>query len=437
MTNEYDTIIIGAGFAGLIAARELGRTGRSVAILEGRDRIGGRTWLAPRLGRDLELGGTWVHWTQPYVWTELHRYGLGLAPSPVPQQAWWWNGESVLTGEPTELLEALDRPNELLTIRSREVFPEPFAPLTSTLAAELDEESLATHINALPITEKDRAILRSFWTLNFNGHIDDASITQALRWVALTNGDWKVNFEACATYKIEGGTKALAKAIAADADADLFFGTDVRRVCDDEAGVTVTDSAGRDYHAEQVIVTVPLHALSRIDFSPELPEVRRIAIERGQLGLGAKTWFTIDGEHPHFVALGGADWPLNFFQSEYHHQGKTYVIGFGADAHAIDANDPAAVQAALRRLIPDAVVVESTGHNWVDDEFSGETWPMHRTGFLSQSLASLQCPEGRIHFAGSDIADGWGGFIDGAIESGMTAAHHILNSIRQSTPANA
>ena len=98
MDLEYDVIVVGAGFAGLTAARELSHAGRRVAIVEARDRIGGRTWLTQRMGLNLELGGTWVHWTQPYVWAELRRYGIGLAPSPVHEKASWWNGQEAVHG---------------------------------------------------------------------------------------------------------------------------------------------------------------------------------------------------------------------------------------------------------------------------------------------------------------------------------------------------
>ena len=65
---DVDVVVIGAGFAGLVAARELGRAGLDVLVLEARDRVGGRTWTDHRLGHDLELGGTWVHWVQPHAW---------------------------------------------------------------------------------------------------------------------------------------------------------------------------------------------------------------------------------------------------------------------------------------------------------------------------------------------------------------------------------
>ena len=64
---DADVVVIGAGFAGLVAARELGRAGLDVLVLEARDRVGGRTWTDRRLGHDLELGGTWVHWVQPHT----------------------------------------------------------------------------------------------------------------------------------------------------------------------------------------------------------------------------------------------------------------------------------------------------------------------------------------------------------------------------------
>ena len=70
-------------------------------MLEARDRIGGRTWTAERLGRRLELGGTWVHPTQPHVWAELTRYGLEVVASPEPRRAYWWARASDTRGRRT------------------------------------------------------------------------------------------------------------------------------------------------------------------------------------------------------------------------------------------------------------------------------------------------------------------------------------------------
>ncbi|GAA2785002.1 hypothetical protein GCM10010470_18860 [Saccharopolyspora taberi] len=95
MDKSYDVVVIGAGFAGLTAARELSLRGRSVALLEARDRIGGRTWTDRRLGRRLEMGGTWVHWLQPHTWSEITRYGLAVEPSPTGGPVYWLAGGQV------------------------------------------------------------------------------------------------------------------------------------------------------------------------------------------------------------------------------------------------------------------------------------------------------------------------------------------------------
>src|SRR2546421_5605460 len=86
---DVDVVVIGAGFAGLVAARELGRAGLGVLVLEARGRVGGRTWTDRRLGHDLELGGTWVHWVQPHTWAEMTRYGRQVTRSPAVEEAYW------------------------------------------------------------------------------------------------------------------------------------------------------------------------------------------------------------------------------------------------------------------------------------------------------------------------------------------------------------
>lgn len=434
--NRYDVVVVGAGFAGLIAARELSQRGRSVAVVEARDRIGGRTWTGPEFGIDLELGGTWVHWTQPFVWAELQRYGIGTVPSPTPEIAHWWSGGHAHTGAPDDLLEQLDLPNVLLSRDARTLFPQPFDCLAAGPAAlaDADNTSMAQAIAQLDLPPAQKELLESFWTLNFNGRLDDAAFSQALRWVALTNGDWRVNFEACATYKIQGGTRRLAAAIAGDITGDLLLEQDVRRIAETPDGAEVEMVDGSVLHAAAVIVTAPLHALGRIVFEPELPAPSSSAVARGQAGLGTKIWARLEGERVPFVALGSADWPLNFFQTEYIRDGSTIVVCFGPDATAVGADDAGLVQETLRRLVPDAVVLETVGHDWVADPYAGETWPMHRTGFLTESLASLQAPFGSIRFAGSDLADGWGGFIDGAIHSGLAAARSTIRTDAPLTP---
>ncbi|MDO5368203.1 MAG: FAD-dependent oxidoreductase [Kocuria sp.] len=99
-------------------------------------------------------------------------------------------------------------------------------------------------------------------------------------------------------------------------------------------------------------------------------------------------------------------------------------------------DDVAAAQVMLDNLVPGLEVLDATGHNWVEDQYAGETWPMHYAGHLTECFEGLQQPDGRVYLAGADYATGWGGFIDGAIESGLTAARHVhdLLSHQQESP---
>ena len=103
---DVDVVVIGAGFAGLTAARELARQGLTVRIVEARDGIDeepGWTGVWAGTSKSGEPGS----WTQPYIWAEMKRYGLATTPSPQPQKAMWWAEEYRHEGAPEELLNLI------------------------------------------------------------------------------------------------------------------------------------------------------------------------------------------------------------------------------------------------------------------------------------------------------------------------------------------
>jgi monoamine oxidase len=101
--------------------------------------------------------------------------------------------------------------------------------------------------------------------------------------------------------------------------------------------------------------------------------------------------------------------------------GTQQMIAFGPDAERCDAADLAGMQASLDQLVAGYELLDATAHNWPADEFSRGTWAIHRPGWYEHHHAAMRRPEGNMILAGSDLANGWAGFIDGAIESGLQA----------------
>lgn len=97
------------------------------------------------------------------------------------------------------------------------------------------------------------------------------------------------------------------------------------------------------------------------------------------------------------------------------------MIGFGPDAAASRPRDVDWVQHSLDQLLPGYQVLDATAHDWLADPYSAGAWAIHRPGCYEHCHAAMQAPEDRVLFAGSDIANGWAGFIDGAIETGLKA----------------
>jgi monoamine oxidase len=252
-----------------------------------------------------------------------------------------------------------------------------------------------------------------------------------LRWFALSGWDVGLMFDAIARYKIRTGTRSLIEAMAEDGGAEIRLSTPVASVEQHDGGVVVTTRAGDQVHARYAIVTAPLNTLGAIEFSPPLSDVKREAIGDGQASRGAKVWVEVRADLPEaFFALAPDDHAINYVHTEDILPDGQLFVGFGPDGAALDVEDVGDVQHAMTRLLGDDVeVVRTAGHDWLGDEFSLGTWPVFRPGQTTGILTDLREPEGRVFLAGSETANGWNGFIDGAIESGLRVARAVAGSI--------
>lgn len=405
-------------------------------ILEGRGRLGGRTFTSDFAGTDVELGGAYVHWFQPHVFAELTRYGLPLTLPPEPAR-WSYISQGRMHDSTVE--DLLPRMNELF----ERVFPDalatlplPHQPLALAEAvAALDHLSMQDRIDDSDLTAEERDLANAVLSTACSAGCADAALTAMMRWFSLAGWNFGLMLEAVGVYGLR--TADLVEALVADAQPEVRLSTPVAAIEQDDERVTVTARGGEAFTASAVVVAVPLNTLGAIDFSPALAPEKRAEADRGQASRGLKVWAHVRGDLEPFYVMAPDDQPITFLAtSKLLADGSQLLVAFGPDAKRLPPDDEPAVRHAVGQLLPGGTeVVAVAGHNWGADEFSHGTWSVFRPGQLSGALATLQAPHGRVVFAGADVANGWNGFIDGAIESGLWAGRSVIQLLEAARPA--
>ncbi len=437
-------VVVGAGFAGLTAARELENAGVEVLVVEARDRVGGRAWTDSRLGgHQLEMGATWVHWMQPFVWTEITRYGQEIYPSPDIDRAYWVSDGTVHTGTEHDLDVALTPLQERIFEGSREFFPYPHDPLAilddPNTDDDLKQRFLAADTGSVLDCLRDGSFTReqidladSYWSAGYQGSTATASPLMAKHWASLSDHRSSLMDEQTLRFKLTAGMRGLYEALASDVRGRILLETPVAHVAHDTESATVTLRDGGVVHADAVVVTVPIGALGNLTFEPALGSEQAELVENGSNSTGLKIWIKVAGRQSVIAGAPGGH-PISLLRSEYFldEEDATILVGFGSDHTAIDLSDVASAQKAVDVWAAGLEVLDCGGHDWVADEWSGQTWATLRSGQFFNGWKAFHNTDTRLRFAGADFAKGWNGVVvDGAIETGIRTARTLLRDLR-------
>jgi pseudooxynicotine oxidase len=429
-SRDYDVIIVGGGFCGVSAARECRRAGLRTVILEARNRLGGRTCTADFDGRPADLGGTFVHWSQPYVWTEIRRNGLELSDTPGATADRWivhTSAGDIVTLSFARVGERVDNAVALYMGDSRALLPLPHDPFGSDAYRRVDRISSAERLLALKnrLSPLYRDILDGYMAGQGHNYTEQIAWLEMVRWYALPGHNTTDMDDATGRFRLKGGTGALLNAMLSETHPEVRLGTPVKRIMQDATGVSVQTAAGDEWRGRLVVSTIPLNVLKDVEWQPGLSEAQLLASRLTHAGTGTKLHLLLQGDYGSISCIAPSHLPLNSLETEDVVAGHTHLVGFGPNRELLDVNDIESVQRAVRLFLPDARVVKTFGYEWLLDPYSQGTWCTLRPGMWSQYLRELQQPRGRVIFASADWANGWRGFIDGAIEQGLEAGRRV------------
>ena len=434
--------MVGAGFAGLAAARELVRHGHDVVVLEGRDRVGGRSSTATLAGVPVDLGGTFVGPTQDAV-LELARE-LGCQTVPTYSRGknlirWRGRVRSYRSTIPRlSILELLDVSRiqwRFDRVARRVPVDEPWR---APNAAELDGQSLDQWLRSVRASAGTRDLMAIMARVTWGCEPDAVSMLHAVRYVKAAGGlDRMLDVEGGAQQdRFPGGTQQIAVKMAAELGSRVVLGAPVRGIERQADGtLTVTCDRGR-VDARAVIVAIPPEHRAAITFVPDLPpEYGKLAAHWPQGSL-SKAYAAY--ETPFWRADGYSGEALSdegpvfiTFDVSPSDDGPGILLGF-TDARTFDPLPPGQRReralAGFATLFGEAALdpIDYLDHCWGAEEFApGGPTAAVPPGSWTAYGQWLRRPVDGIYWAGTETADRWTGFLDGAIRSGRRAAEEV------------
>lgn len=422
MRAGYDAIVVGLGFAGAIAARELRAAGLNPLLLEARARIGGRTWTDTFANQPVEMGGQFVDESQPLITAELKRYGIATASGLVPAKAIMPTPDGPAPFSIAELQTRQGALLEKLFDGSKTYFPEPNNPLARRdLVREVDGLSLRNRLDQLNLSAADESWINGITAGQSGGSSSYGALTSLAQWWSLAGWNSDAWYGA-QSKRVSTGMTSVIEAILADAKAETRLNAPIASITDNGMSVDVVTQSGQKFTARTVVVAVPVNVWKTIKFNPGLPSVHAIATQQGVgVANSRKLWLHVRGMTEAKVVNGAEGDPFMTVLSHSETSEGQLLMALNSKP-AINITNRAEIEAALKTVLPEARLIEHRAQDWGAEPYSRGGWALRRPGQMLAQLPAIQRPHGRLTFATSDIASGWVGFVEGAIEAGFRAA---------------
>ncbi|KAL4004982.1 hypothetical protein ACER0C_004695 [Sarotherodon galilaeus] len=466
MTAEiWDVVVVGAGLSGLSAAHWLKKRDATmkILILEGKDRVGGRT-VTVKLpaANDVDrwdLGGQWVGSTQTHVLKLIKELGLEVYPQfNMGRKVHHMGGPtskvrtyktSIPTLSPvvlmdfTQILWKIDRLCATVCVQD---------PSKTPNAEELDSMTLHTYIEKHAWTAELKEEIGLCSRSVFGIEPSQMSFLFFLMYATAAGGLLKLleSTPGCAQeFKIKGGTQQLSECLADRVGwKNVRLGCAVTAIWQDAEWarvVTATDT----FLCRAVIVTCPPHLAAKINYQPALPSQREFLTQNMPVGhmikfiITYKTAFWREkGFSGEIVAGSSTECPFCVTFDATSPFGNAALVGFIAGQQAshweskeVGERKNAVLSSLVKYLGPEAAsFIHYEEKDWAKEDYSGGC-PVNvmAPGLLTYYHPSLRKPFGRIHWAGTETATQWCGYMDGAVQAGQRAALEVLAEVSHMT----
>lgn len=446
-THDADVVIVGAGLAGLAAARELTARGASVVVVEARDRVGGRVHNHDIGGGNVvEVGAQWIGPTQDRLAALARELGVETFPTHSEGHNLIEYGGSLrrYTGavpriNPAVLVD-VEQAQRRLNRLARSV--PLHAPWEAPNAAKLDSQTAATWMRRHLATRAGRMLLGLGIEAVWAAQPEDVSLLHVLFYIH-SAGSLERLFDTeggAQQDRFVGGSQLVALRMAERLGGErLLLGAPVRRIGHGAEGVNI-HADGAVARGRRAILAIPPTLAGRIAYDPPLPGYRDQLTQRMPLGTVAKC-MAIYGE-PFWRSEGLSGQatsdigPVRLTFDNSPPGGRPGVLlGFleGRAARELgrlrEEERRTAVIDCFRRLFgpraagPDAYVERL----WAEEEWTRGCYGCHMpTGAWTSYGPALHAPVGPLHWAGAEYAHVWNGYMDGAVRSGEATAGEVL-----------